>query len=309
MQLTTFLTVAATVATTSAKGLGAVKLNSIADKAAPHARIINNCPYPVNLWSVVRGSIGCDDAEMVTLKKGGVYMENYQRPKIPGEGVSIKCSKTKNCKNDNIVQLEYFLEERDDKKDYWGNYLDVSYVDCTGNDCPTKAEGFVLDAGDEKFKALKVAADGSWCPTLKCSDAASCAKLAYILPDDPMTKTCDLDASMDFYMCGKDGSFNNGDDNEDDEPEYSAPAPSSTQVAEPVETPEPKPSTTLMPVVSSVEEFHIKAAAVTQAAKIEDAVPEPKVKTNTVYVTAYEYINAKKRDHAHAHARRHGHRA
>lgn len=290
MQLTTFLSAAATVATASA--LSAVQLNKQCDLSKPYARVINRCNYPVNVWSVVKGSIGCPTESMVTLKKGEIYSENYQTPS-PDQGVSIKISKTKECTNNNIVQLEYFLEQRPDKKAYEGNYLDVSYVDCTGGDCPTKKEGYYLNAGSSTARAAKVAADGSWCPILSCSDAASCAKMSYILPDDVQTKTCDLDSSMDFYMCGSQAP--SGDD---DTPASSAPAPASS--SKKAESPSPKPSTTLKAVVSSAANYKVNVAAVTNAPEIKEAA---KVKTKVVYVTAYEYVNAKR--HEHAHARRH----
>jgi len=298
MQLTTFLAAAATVATASASS--AVQLNEQCDLSKPYARVINRCNYPVNVWSVVKGSIGCPTDSMVTLKKGEIYSENYQRP-APDQGVSIKISKTEECKNNNIVQLEYFLEERADKVGFQYNYLDVSYVDCTGGDCPTKKEGYYLNAGSSTAKIAKTATDGSWCPVLSCSDAASCAKMSYILPDDVQTKTCDLDSSMDFYMCGSEAP--SGDDEEDDTPASSAPAPASSSKQAP--SPSPKPSTTLQAVVSSAADYKIKVAAVTNAPKIDDTLKAPKVKTKVVYVTAYEYVNAKRNEHAHAHARRH----
>ncbi|KAF2824342.1 hypothetical protein CC86DRAFT_371695 [Ophiobolus disseminans] len=305
MQLITFLSAAAAaVATASADSAdasvrNAVTLNKSCDKSKPYARIINRCDYTVNLWSVLKGQ-GCPTAEMVTLKKGEVYAENYAYAKDTkdGRGVSIKISKTKECKGNDITQLEYFLDNRDiTPKAFQLNYLDVSYVDCV-HDCPTKKEGYYLAAGSSTARTAKTAADGSWCPVLSCSDAASCAKMSYILPDDVQTKTCDLESSMDFYMCGSQPP--SGDD---ETPASQAPASSSKQV----ETPAAKPSTTLKAVVSSAANYKVNVAAVTNAPKIEDVVKAPKVKTKVVYVTAYEYANAKRSEHvhAHAHARRH----
>jgi hypothetical protein len=304
MQLT-LLSVAAARAATASAGKSAVQLNKECDLSKPNARVINRCDYDVHIWSVWK-NMGCSSAEMLTLKKGETYSENYQKPDGGDQGVSIKISKTTQCTGSNIVQLEYFLEERPDKEPYWGNYLDVSYVDCLGGDCPTKKEGFYLQAGNSKARAMKASLNNSWCPILSCHDPISCAAMAYILPDDVQTKTCDVDSSMDFYMCGSEAP------SEDDNykpapsaaaPSSAAPAPSSKKP----ETPSPKPSTTSEAASSSAadEYYGVKAAAVTPAAEIKDAAKAPKVKTKVVYVTAYEYVNAKRSEHVHKHARRH----
>ncbi|KAH7382514.1 hypothetical protein DE146DRAFT_760354 [Phaeosphaeria sp. MPI-PUGE-AT-0046c] len=290
MQLT-LLSVATALAATASAGKSAVQLNKECNLNKPHARIINRCDYDVNIWSVWK-NIGCENSEMVTLKKGEIYSENYQHPEGGDQGVSIKVSKNKQCTGSNIVQLEYFLETRPDKQPYWANYLDVSYVDCLGEDCPTKSEGYYLQAGTPSVRAMKATADNSWCPVLACHDAASCAKMSYILPDDVQTKTCDLDANMDFYMCG---SHAPGAD--DEKP---APKPESSKK---IDTPTPKPSTTAKAPSTPAAEYKVNAAAVTPVAEIKDKAP--KVKTKVVYVTAYEYVNAKRSEHVHAHARRH----
>jgi hypothetical protein len=289
MQLT-LLSAAAMAATVSAAvGKTAVQLNKECDLSKPNARIINRCDYDVYVWSVWK-NMGCGTSEMVTLKKGETYSENYQHPAGGDQGVSIKVSKTQECTGSNIVQLEYFLETREEKKGFWANYLDVSYVDCLGGDCPTKKEGYYLSAGTPSFRAMKTTADNSWCPILSCHDAASCAKMSYILPDDVQTKTCDLDASMDFYMCGSQAP------SDDDYKPASSKKP---------DTPAPKPSSTKAPS-SAAGEYKVNAAAITPIPEIKDPKP-PKVKTKVVYVTAYEYVNAKRSEHghAHAHARRH----
>jgi hypothetical protein len=290
MQLITFISAAAATIATASAGPSAVELNANCNKTAPSARIINRCNYPVYIWSTFK-NIGCAASGMVTLKKGEIYQENYQDPENGETGVSIKVSKTTECKGSDIVQLEYFLEKRADKKPYWGNYLDVSYVDCLGGDCPTKNEGYYLQAGTKSDRAAKASADGSWCPILSCSDAASCAKMSYILPDDVQTKTCDLSASMDFYMCGSEAP--SGDDT-------ASPAPASSKKAE---SSSPKASSTVKAPTSA--DYKVNVAAVTPAAEIKDSVKTPKVKTKVVYVTAYEYVNAKRHEHVHAHARRH----
>lgn len=298
MQFITLLSAAAATIATASAERSAVTLNKGCDKSKPYARIVNRCDYPVNLWSVLKGQ-GCPASQMVTLKKGESYAENYAKATDTqdGRGVSIKISKTEDCKANDITQLEYFLDNRAQTPPAFQlNYLDVSYVDCLDGDCPSKKEGFYLQAGNSDVRASKVTTDNSWCPILACHDAASCAKMAYILPDDIQTKTCDFESSMTFYMCGS-----NAPSEGDDVPASSAPASSSKKV----ETPAPKPSTTAK-APSSAADYKVNAAAVTPIAEIKDNKP-PKVKTKVVYVTAYEYVNAKRSEHghAHAHARRH----
>jgi len=295
MQLT-LLSVAAAMAATVSAGDSAVVLNEKfnAEPHKAHARIINRCDYDVYIWSVEK-NLGCSQTDMLTLKKGESYGEIYQRPDGGDQGVSIKVSKEPHCQGSNIVQLEYFLEERAGKEDYWGNYLDVSYVDCLGGDCPTKKEGYYLRAGDKAARAKKVTLDNSWCPIQACDDAASCALMSYILPHDVQTKNCGLNDSMEFYMCGSQPP------SEDDEkPSYPAPVPSSKKP----ETPTPKPTPTEAPS-SSADDYKIDLPVVTPPPQLKDEPKEPKVKTKTVVVTAYEYVNAKRAEHVHRHARRH----
>lgn len=301
MKLVTFFSAAIMVVATKART--AVDLNKSCDLKKPHARIINRCDYPVNIWSVFKGD-GCPGSEMVTLKKGQVYKENLEDPMNGEVGVSIKISKTKECKGNDIVQLEYFLEKRKEKVGYHFNYLDVSYVDCLNNDCPTKKEGYYLKAGNQTG-AYAASAGNTWCPILSCHDAKSCAKMSYILPDDVQTKTCDLDQSMDFYMCG-----GNAPTDDDEDSSYNTPAPSS-----PGSGSKPKPSSvsskkaeSLAPAPTSAKDAYTSAAykveypAVTKAPEVKAPVAGQKTKTVVVYATAYEYVNAK-----HGHARRHQH--
>ncbi|OAL47771.1 hypothetical protein IQ07DRAFT_601822 [Pyrenochaeta sp. DS3sAY3a] len=278
MQLITFLSAAsAMVATASARS--AVELNKECKKSEPYARIVNRCDYPVYLWSVYKGD-GCPTDQMVTLKKGETYNENYAEPLGGDVGVSIKISKTKTCKPNDIVQLEYYLERN--KGAFNFNYLDVSYVDCLGNDCPTKKEGYYLQSGNQTGKVTASAAN-TWCPILACNDPVSCAKMSYILPDDVQTKTCDLDQNMDFYMCGGEAPTEDYD---------SAPASADKPAATSTQD-------------SYSENFKVDAAAITNAPEIKEPEKGHKTKTHVevVYVTAYEYVNAKR--HAHGHARRH----
>ncbi|KAI8938390.1 hypothetical protein NX059_004286 [Plenodomus lindquistii] len=301
MQLITFLSAAtAMVATASART--AVKLNEECDTTQPYARVINRCDYDVHLWSVLKGD-GCPGEGMVTLKKGETYSENYDKA-TDATGVSIKISKTTECKGNDIVQLEYFLNQKKGEEKFWGNYLDVSYVDCLDNDCPTKHEGYYLVAGNQTGAAT-ASAGNTWCPILSCHDAASCAKCSYILPDDVQTKTCDLESSMDFYMCGGDAPTEDYD---------SAPvasqAASSAAPSKAASSAAPSKAVSSAAAISSVDDgYKVKAAAVTPAPAApkddKDNSYHQKTKTHVevVYVTAYEYVNAKR--HAHGHARRH----
>jgi hypothetical protein len=296
MQLTLLSAAAAMAVAVSASSEDktAPQLNKECDLALPNARVINRCDYPVHIWSVWK-NLGCDLSAMVTLKPGEIYSENLRWPKDGDQGVSIKISKTEQCKGNDITQLEYFMENRTIvAAPLRVNYLDVSYVDCLDGDCPTKKEGFYLQVGNSVARTARITSDNSWCPILSCSDAKSCAKMAYILPNDVQTKTCDHNSSMDFYMCGS-----HAPSDDDSKPAASAPAPASSKKAE---SPAPKPSPTK--AASSADSYKVNAAAVTPAAEIKDAV-KPKVKTNVVYVTEYKYVNAKRSEHAHAHARRH----
>ncbi len=296
MQLITVLSVATSmVATASARS--AVTLNKECDTSKPLARVHNRCNYDVYLWSVYKGD-GCPTDEMVTLKKGETYQENYQDPKGGDVGVSIKISKSQKCKGNDITQLEYFIQKNSPGFNY--NYLDVSYVDCPANDadCPTRQEGYHLSVGSQTG-AVKASAANTWCPVMSCNGPASCNKISYVLPDDVQTKTCEPDQNMDFYMCGE-----NGPDEESEIESSAAPsaAPSTTKKAS------SSAQATSSAVASSEDsyetEFKVAAAAVTPVPEPEaEQIDHQKTKTEVVYVTAYETIHAKR--HAHGHARRH----
>lgn len=305
MQLVTFIS-AASAMVAGVSALGAVELNAKCNLNDAYARVINRCDYDVHLWSVFKGD-GCPTTEMVTLKKGEVYNENLQDPKGGLTGISIKISKEKECKGSSIVQLEYFMEKL--KPGFNGNYLDVSYVDCEGMDCPTREEGYYLVAGNQTG-AFAASASNTWCPVMSCNDPASCNKISYVLPDDVQTKTCDLNQNMDFYMCG--GEAPTDDYESTPESSSAAPSASSTEKADSsTVTPTPTATSTSTTVASSsdeetyTEDFKVAAAAVTTApdAKAADNTNSGLTKTKVVYVTAYEYVNAKR--HAHDHARRH----
>jgi hypothetical protein len=309
MQLTLFSVAAAMVATVSAYGSieavanrDAVTLNKECDKTQPHASIINRCDYDVHIWSVLKGD-GCNPDKMVTLKKGEMYAENYVNASatLDGRGVSIKISKTEQCKPNDITQLEYFMDDVNKETKYQMNYLDVSYVDCLGGDCPTKSEGYYLEVGNKNARAQKLTLDASWCPILSCHDPISCAAMSYILPDDTRTKTCDFTSNMKFYLCGSDAPSD-----DDEKPSYPAPKPEAPKPEAPKpEAPKPEPSTTAQAPSSSANDYKVDLPAITPPAELKDAPKEPKVKTKTVVVTAYEYVNAKRSEHVHRHARRH----
>jgi hypothetical protein len=292
MQLITLLSAAAAVTTVSAN---AVAFSAEYQKnPQAHARVVNRCNYPVHLWSVYHVT-GCPIDQMITLQTGESYTENYQN-QTDGVGISIKISKDKRCNQGHITQLEYLKNGYGDV-----NYIDVSYVDCGGLDCPTRQDGYYLIAGTQTGKQ-KASIDNRINPVLSCHDQASCDKISYVLPDDRQTRSCMLDANMDFYMCGGQAPS----DSDDSAISISAPPKPSTQVS--TSTPQPstaaKPTTTLHKVVSSSAagyEAKAQVAAVTPAPEIKEDKPKA-VKTEIVYVTAYEYVNAKRDAHAHGHA-------
>ena len=315
MQLTTLLSTSAMVATTYAFR-SAVTLNANANANKPYVRVINRCNYDVHLWSVFKGD-GCPVDGMVTLKNGEIYTENYADRAADLDdgdnhtGISIKISKSKQCKGNDITQLEYF-QQLTGAVEYQYNYIDVSYVDCEGKNCPTRNEGYYLVAGDQKGEN-KAANNNEWCPTMSCWDSVSCDAISYVLPDDVQTKSCNNYQNMDFYMCG--GEAPDGD--------YSA-APSVKPSFSPSPSPSPskaKPTSTSESSSSSSSPTpDVIAAAVTSSSSLSSssssspsaptttpapATSEPPkyTKTQIVYVTAYEYVNAKR--HAHDHARRH----
>lgn len=272
MQLTTFLSTASAIVATASATRSAVTLMQECDLEKPFARVINRCKYDVYLWSVFKGE-GCPTDQMVTLKTGDVYAENYESSNGTSVGVSIKLSKSSVCKGADITQLEYYIDE---SSAYQGNYLDVSYVDCGGMDCPARKDGYYLVAGDQIGKA-KAAADNTWCPILSCTDAASCDKMSYVLPDDKQTKTCLTTSSMDFYMCGGEAPT----EDYDSAPKHK---PSSSSSSSTKPTPSPTSA-----------EAYVHAAAVTSAPSSTPGL----IKTEVVYVTAY--VNGKRHEHGRRH--------
>jgi len=257
-----------------------------ADK--PKVRIFNRCSYKVNVWSILKED-GCPETEGAVVEPGDFYQENY-RPDA-ATGVSLKISKTNKCKGGDITQLEYFLQQAGM---YASNYLDVSYVDCLSDDCPTKKEGFYLKSGNQNGNFLANVVN-EICPILSCSSPSECAKVAYIKPNDRQTKSCNLKADLDFYMCGGHGPEEQGpEEGPEEQPSYQpepskpapSPAPASSQA---YQQPEPQYTPT-----------EVNAAAITPAPAAETP-KAPNVKTEVVYVTQYDYVNAKRHAHGHRH--------
>ncbi|KAF2275667.1 uncharacterized protein EI97DRAFT_443095 [Westerdykella ornata] len=248
------------------------------------ARVHNKCPYDVYLWSVRKGDMGCPSGAAKVLKTGESYEEQYRDHK-DGEGVSIKISKSDSCKGDNIdiTQLEYFINHAN--ADFFYNFLDVSFVDCLGGNCPGR-DKFYLKSGNNGDPRLATAgADKAICPVLSCSSKEECATMAYINPDDVQTKSCEPAADMDFYLCVS--SPDEGVSNDAPKPsDEEKPAPSSVQEA------------------ASKIDVKIAAAAITPA-PAGGAQKQPKIKTEVVYVTEYKYVNAKRHGHGHVHKRFH----
>jgi hypothetical protein len=332
MQLITAITAAAVMAAT-VSARSAVTLSKSCDFSKPHAKVINRCPYKVNLWSVYRNTgsnTGCPVEDMVTLQPGDTYSENYQDPSGHPEGISIKLSKTEDCPLGSITQLEYFIETT--KPAFNNNYLDVSYVDChekNVDDCPAGKEGFFLAAGTAEVRAQKDT-DPNWCPAMSCWDRCSCGDVAYMKDSDEQTKTCQPDQNVEFYMCGTEAD---ADPNADysmspkarmvngvtDERKKLCKTQSSSSSMAPATTLQQQTSTAPKPTetqtkgsygtdakVNALEvkvDSDVASAAITSAPTAEQAKVQLKTKTEVVYVTAYQTVNAKR--HAHGHARRH----
>lgn len=282
MQLTTLLSASAVLLATASAKRTAVLENQKCNEGQALARIVNRCSYSVHVWSVFKNEIGCPAEDAVVLKPGETYQENYQQdPTNTGVGVSIKVSKTDDCTRGSIAQLEYYLNP---KPDYFFNFLDVSYVDCQNNDCPTRQEGYYLNVNNNTD--VSTANDGSVgmaeCPTLSCSNQQECSKMSYVLPDDPQTKSCNHYTNMIWYMCGGEAPGSE---------EYTAPSPSSEEYKE--ETPAPTST-------KEAANYQVAAAAAeVTPAPVEEPKPSKKIRTEVVVVT--KYINAKRHAHRHQH--------
>jgi hypothetical protein len=329
MQFITAITAAAVMAAT-VSARSAVTLGKSCDFSKPHAKVINLCPYKVNLWSVWKNNgidTGCPVEDMVTLQPGDTYSENYQESRGRPEGVSIKLSKTEDCPVESHTQLEYFI---DTISPDFKNFLDVSYVNCQALNatCPTRQEGFFLVAGTAEVRAEQDT-NPDWCPAMSCWDSCSCGDIAYVDSDARQTKTCQSGQNMEFYMCGTEAD---ADPNTDysmspkvrmvngvtDERKGKTCGSSSSSIA-PATTLQQQTSAAPKPTETQTKESYgdeakvnalevkvdgdVASAAITSAPTAEQAKVQLKTKTEVVYVTAYQTVNAKR--HAHGHARRH----
>jgi hypothetical protein len=342
MQFITAISAAAVMAAT-VSARSAVTLGKSCDLSKPHTKVINRCPYKVNLWSVWKNegsNTGCPVDDMITLQPGDTYSENYQESRGSSAGVSIKLSKTEDCPEQGHTQLEYFINTiSPDEK----NFLDVSYVNCQSltADCPTRQEGFFLAAGTAEVRAEQ-ASNPDWCPAMSCWDSCSCGDIAYVEANARQTKTCKSGQNMEFYMCGTEADADpdtdysmspvarivNGVSEERLNRTCVTQSPSSSIA--PATSLQQQTSAAPKPTETQTEESYgagakiaankadiggnvaalkadldgdVAAAAVTTAPKAELAEVKLKTKTEIVYVTAYQTVNVKR--HAHGHARRH----
>jgi hypothetical protein len=342
MQFITAITAAAVMAAT-VSARSAVTLGKSCDFSKPHAKVINRCPYKVNLWSIYKledSGTGCPVDDMVTLQPGDTYSENYQDPNGGGAGVSIKLSKTEDCPKGIITQLEYFIEAT--KPGFNNNFLDVSYVDCSEfnpEKCPAGKEGFFLAAGTAEVRAEQPT-NPNWCPAMSCWDRCSCGDVAYMKDIDDQTKTCRSNQNMELYLCGTEADADPDTDysmsplvrmvNGVTEERMNNTCVASSSSIAPATTLHQQTSAAPKPTETQTEESYgagakiaankadiggnvaalkagldndVAAAAVTTAPKAELAEVQLKTKTEVVYVTAYQTVNVKR--HAHGHARRH----
>lgn len=260
------------------------------------ARVYNKCSKPVYLWSVLKEQ-GCDKGRMVKLEPNGAPYEEKYRDDKSITGVSIKISWTEQCKGDgvDITQLEYYINH---EPGYNQNFLDMSFVDCLGGKCPGRDKFYLKSGNNGDARLATAGADRAICPILSCSSEEQCGTMAYLLPHDVQTKSCEPAADMDLYLCADSadgGSYEQpeeeekeeeSDDLEEEEEKKEEPTPS-----------EKKPEPTIVDVPSLAE----KASAQVTPAPQEQPPQQPKIKTEVVYVTQYEYVNAKRHAHNHRH--------
>ncbi|KAJ4291614.1 hypothetical protein N0V90_009509 [Kalmusia sp. IMI 367209] len=289
MQFT--IAAAALVATTAASQLMQrevnYNLNATCDTSLAYAKVVNRCSYPVYLWSIDK-QLGCPSGSGLKLSTGDFYHENFQNG--TDGGISVKLSKYETCGGKDISQLEYKI---DSSEKYGGNYLDMSFVDCTGNleDCPGRTDGFYLKSGNDGG-AFVSAVNNEHCPVFNVYNAEEAAKVSYINWDDRQTKFCNAAANLELYLCGGDAP---SADDASPAP-ASSEAPPSTEVAStPSPTSHKQASKPAAP--SSTEE-----ALAVAAAAITSAPVAPIVKTEVVYVTKFVKRHAHGRRHQHFHA-------
>ncbi|KAF2637475.1 hypothetical protein P280DRAFT_106790 [Massarina eburnea CBS 473.64] len=274
------------------------------------AKVVNRCSYDVHVWSIDK-QLGCSSDAGTVLKKGESYSEAFQNG--TDGGISIKLSKYSTCGGHDLSQLEYKL---DYSSDYAGNYLDMSFVDCAGGDCPGWNDGFYLVAGNTDV-ATASSTNNEFCPILKAASSIEAAKVAYVNPDDRQTKYCLTNAPLELYLCGSEApgasdiaaassavvsttvSASSSPAQPTTSQVASAPATSDVAVQAAAAPTEAEVNAAAAAVTPTVSEVKAAAAPVTTPA------PEaPKaVKTVVTYVTAYVDAPVKR----HSHGRRHQH--
>ncbi|OAG04036.1 uncharacterized protein CC84DRAFT_1219270 [Paraphaeosphaeria sporulosa] len=285
---------AALVATSAASNIvrreTTAALNAAFTASKPYAKVVNRCSYPVYLWSIEQ-EMGCDTEAGIVLKTGEIYHENF-RSNAAG-GVSIKLSKFDTCGGKDITQLEYKIVN--DQPGYNGNYLDMSFVDCTDNieNCPGRTDGFYMKSGNEGGIHTS-AVNNEHCPIFNVYDSEEAAKVSYINWNDRQTKYCQADANLQLFLCGGEAP---GADEDTPFASSSASASSSAEIESSSAQPTSTSSSSEEAAPSTTEEANFVVAA---AAAVTEAPAAPVIKTEVVYVT--EFVKAR-----HAHGRRHQH--
>lgn len=160
-------------------------------QAVASARVVNNCPYPIYIRSVLASDIG----EPFLLHPGDLYTEPY-RPQvcynnIPNKsppsncsGVSIKIGKSLSMPS--ITQFEYT---------YVPNATPDLYYDISDiNDAFPRQfcqYGYTLSMEDDNCKKIN-------CPP-NCKE--NCSAIYNYYNDDLATSGCDSRYGLDFTVC------------------------------------------------------------------------------------------------------------
>ncbi|CAI6337535.1 unnamed protein product [Periconia digitata] len=266
-----------------------------------HAKVVNRCPYDVYLWSIDK-ELGCNPEDGKKLSKGQSYSERFRPGKNAG-GISIKISKFNQCGGKDQTQLEYRI---DPSEEYGGNYLDMSFVDCLGGNCPGWKDGFYMASGKtgapNTIKAATV--NNEHCPEFMVNNPIEAAKVSYVLPDDRQTKFCPKESNLDLYLCGSEKPGASDDSAPSAVPSSSTKAPAPSQAkpstfsilpSKPVSS-----SQVAVPSLPANDDFKVNAAAVTDAPK----APAPGAPVAVTTVITYVTVDAPARKR-HAHGRRH----
>lgn len=167
-------------------------------EALGRAVIINKCSFPVFLWST--GPNG-SPANPKKIEKRSRYSEPYRNPK--DGGISLKVAKSRQLRDDNIVQFEYTIDKNE-------LFYDLSFVNC--------ADGRDASACPGHGAGLKINGWGNFCKTVTCAPGAYCPRQAYYDPDGPdgpyePTKSCGkghLKGNLEFTMCTSNAPLKRG---------------------------------------------------------------------------------------------------